>query len=29
LSAVVGLARGQVQRHAAVLINGRGVDFCG
>jgi len=29
IAAVVGLARSQVQRHAAVLINGRGVNFGG
>jgi len=29
IATVVGLARGEVQRHAAVLINGRGVDFGG
>ena len=29
LSAVVGLARGQMQRHAAIFIDGRGVDFGG
>jgi hypothetical protein len=29
IATVVGLVRGEVQRHAAVLINGRGVDFGG